>query len=173
MLKVSSGNASASHIASVAAVATADLMIGKLFFGDASPHAEALEMASLILGDIAANELPDVNENAVQFIADWIKMNEEAFSTDSKVRYGSIVEDIAFVYPTALREALEKAGFSYRKTMKYLADEGIIQTDKSGKNTILKRVRGRAVRVVAIDLQMLSIPMTDDVEVEGFDDFTA
>jgi hypothetical protein len=170
MLKVSSGNASASHIASVAAVATADLMIGKLFFGDASPHAEALEMASLILGDIAANELPDVNENAVQFIADWIKMNEEAFSADSKVRYGSIAEDVAFVYPTALREALEKAGFSYRKTMKYLADEGIIQTDK-GVNTIVKKVRGRPIRVVAIDLQMLTIPMSDDVEVEGFDDF--
>ena len=171
MLKDAAGNASASHIASVAAVATADAMIGRLFFGDGQEAAlHALDMAMQILGDISANELPDVNENAVQFIADWIKMNEEAFSLDSKVRYGSIVDDVAHVYPTALREALEKAGFSYRKTMKYLSDEGIIQTEK-GRNTIVKKVGGRPVRVVAIDLQMLSMPMTDDVEVEGFDDF--
>ena len=172
MLKATAGNASASHIASVAAVATADLMIGKLFFSDAAPYAEAMEMASKILGDISANELPDVNENAVQYIADWIKMNEEAFSTDSKVRYGMIVGDVAHVYPTALREALERAGFSYRKTMKYLGDEGIIQTDNAGARTILKKIGGRPIRVVAIDLQMLSTPMTEDAEIEGFDDFT-
>lgn len=165
-LKAETEGASTSHLASVAAVATADAMIGRLFFqGESSAETEeAIRMAKSILSDISANELPDVNENAVQYIADWIRMNSDAFDGDGRVRYGSIVEDVAHVYPTALREALEKAGFSYRKTMKYLSDEGIIQMDKDGKNTILKRVQGKPVRIIAIDLQMLSLPMTDEID---------
>ena len=170
-LKAEAGNASASHVASIAAVATADAMIGRLFFGEAAAYEKAISMATSILQDISANELPDVNENAVQFIADWIKMNTDAFNADGRVRYGSIIEDIAHVYPTALREALEKAGFSYRKTMKYLSDEGIIQTDGTGKNTVVKKIAGRPMRIVAIDLQMLAIPMSDDINDEEYSFF--
>lgn len=174
-VKTIAGEASASHVASIAAVALADIMISKLFFGEEkTAYYDAAKMAEAILSDISANELPDVNENAVQFISDWIRMNAEAFTVDAKVRYGYAGSgsdgDLMHVYPTALREALEKAGFSYRKTMKYLADEGIIQTDK-GKNTVVKWMGSRSVRVVIIDMQMLSMPMTDEPDPDEYNPF--
>lgn len=170
-VKTIAGEASSSHVASIAAVALADIMISRLFFGEEkTAYYDAAKMAEAILSDISANELPDVNENAVQFISDWLRMNADAFTLEAKVRFGYIGEggDLMHVYPTALREALEKAGFSYRKTMKYLADEAIIQTDKAGKNTILKRIHGRPVRVVIIDMQMLSMPMTDEPDPDEY-----
>ena len=60
-------------------------------------------------------------------------------------------------YPD-LREALEKGGFSYRKTMNWLAENDIIQIDPHGKYQIQKKFGGRNCRMVAIDTEALQNP---------------
>jgi hypothetical protein len=120
-------------------------------------------MANKIVADMKNEEQPDVNEAAAQFISDWITANDRCFSETSPLqRYGFINEGTAYVLPTILREALEKGGFSYRKTMNWLAERGIAQNDKSGKNTIIRRFGGTVCRMVALDLEFLHNPPDPD-----------
>ena len=66
--------------------------------------------------------------------------------------YGFLEDEVAYIIPTSLREALEHAGFSYRKIMKHLADTGGIVAGPDGKNSVVKRFDGRLSRFVAFRL---------------------
>lgn len=156
------GDRNGSHIASLAAVATADRIISRLIFrqNEAQARAAARDMICEVLNGMAEDELPDVNISAGEFIADWIEMNREKnFKDDGPgPMFGFINMDRAYVMSTPLRLALEQAGFSYRKTMKWLKDEGVlfgIQDSGANRNTIKKRIGLRSVRVVPIDLDVL------------------
>lgn len=154
------------HIASIAAVTLADIIVSELFYKTDSSRAKenALKMAALIIKDLRDNETPDVNESAVQFIADWITMNVENFSyyenahNPYKQFYGKIEGEIVSVLITPLREALEKAGFSYRKTLKYMADEGIIESSSQGGVKVYSTIKsfgGAKSRVIVINRAMI------------------
>lgn len=153
------GTKNGSHVASVAAVATADAMISRALFGESPEQAEA-EMEAMVLGimqNLKENEQPDVNEQAGAFILDWILSNKRNFASDTGnlQRYGITEDDTAFIFPSVLREALEKAGFSYRKTTNWLAESGIAAQDTCGKNTVQKRFDGKICRVLALNTEML------------------
>ena len=107
-----------------------------------------------------------MNEQAAQYISDWISTNNNYFTDTSTIgqRYGCIEDGTAFILPTILREALEKGGFSYRKTMNWLAEKQIVQIDPRGKYQIVKKFGGRPVRMIAADLELLQNPPDD----EGF-----
>ena len=74
-----------SHIAGIAAVALADAMIDAWFFGG-QPE-EAWKAAKRMAADILVNQVEsnatDVNENAVQFIVDWVLSNKAYFGTNA------------------------------------------------------------------------------------------
>lgn len=120
-----------SHIAGIAAVALADAMIDTWFFGGewALSWAAAKQMASDILINQVESNATDVNENAVQFIVDWVLSNKAYFGPNTVgtcLGFTSDTGNTAYIYPSMLNQALTKAGFSYRKTMKYMADQGLI-----------------------------------------------
>jgi len=168
------GEASGAHIAGISAVALADAMIeGWIFHPD--PDAvepptgtkatlriekaawdRAVQMARTIIEEQLASGTGDVNEHATQFIVDWILSNKAFFSQNGKdvygVCYGLLSRDLAHIFPARLNEALEKAGYSPRKTIKYLADSGIITTTegKNGKreNCVRKWFDNRTCRLV-------------------------
>ena len=186
-LKNFTGGKGNSHTASVAAVTLADTLIEDLFFKDESKtreesRAESMRMAKSILQDIMDNKAPDVNESAAQYIADWIASNTNHFGNDAYTEcYGTLEGNTAYVFVTTLREALEKAGFSYRKTIKWLADEGVIRTTQRNdgrgtSNSVTKFHAGRIHRFTAIDLSLLTVdddaddPFPDD-ETSEFDVF--
>ena len=96
--------------------------------------AETERMTTRIVADLKEQEQPDVNEQAAQFIADWINSNIRSFVDGNyNQRFGYVDGDLACIFPSLLREALENAGFSYRKTMTWLAENEICQVDKAGK----------------------------------------
>ena len=120
-----------SHIAGIAAVALADALIDTWFFGGewAVSWASAKQMASDILVNQVESNATDVNENAVQFIVDWVLSNKAYFGTNTVgtcLGFTSDSGNTAYIFPSTLNQALTKAGFSYRKTMKYMADKGLI-----------------------------------------------
>lgn len=120
-----------SHIAGIAAVALADTLIDTWFFGGewAVSWASAKQMASDILVNQVESNATDVNENAVQFIVDWVLSNKAYFGTNTVgtcLGFTSDSGNTAYIFPSTLNQALTKAGFSYRKTMKYMADKGLI-----------------------------------------------
>lgn len=162
------GTHNGSHTAAVATVVLADQMLSRCIFGENAETArmEAQHMAVCITADLAEQEQPDVNEQAAQYISDWISTNNNYFTDTSTIgqRYGCIEDGTAFILPTILREALEKGGFSYRKTMNWLAEKQIVQIDPRGKYQIVKKFGGRPVRMIAADLELLQNPPDD----EGF-----
>ena len=162
------GTHNGSHTAAVATVVLADQMLSRCIFREDAETArmEAQHMAVCITADLAEQEQPDVNEQAAQYISDWISTNNNYFTDTSTIgqRYGCIEDGTAFILPTILREALEKGGFSYRKTMNWLAEKQIIQVDPRGKYQIVKKFGGRPVRMIAADLELLQNPPDD----EGF-----
>jgi hypothetical protein len=172
------GEASGSHIAGISAVALADAMIeGWIFHPDpdaSEPQAgvkipltiapkawdRAVQMARSIIEEQLAAGTGDVNEHATQFIVDWILSNKAFFSQNGKdvygVCYGSLNKEWANIFPARLNEALEKAGYSPRKTMKYLADNSIITTKpkKSGgvEYSVSKWFDNRTCRMVEFNI---------------------
>lgn len=120
-----------SHIAGIAAVALADALIDTWFFGGEweVSWASAKQMASDILISQVESNATDVNENAVQFIVDWVLSNKAYFGPNTVgtcLGFTSESGNTAYIFPSMLNQALTKAGYSYRKTMKYMADQDLI-----------------------------------------------
>ena len=175
---------SGSHIAGISAVALADAMIQTWIFSDGMPDEyvsesgkrplvipsaawqRAVQMAQTIIKEQQAAGVVDVNENAVQFIVDWILSNRQYFGERAiGTCLGTISgdQDKAYIFPTILNNALSKAGFSPRKTLKYMADNDIIaSTPKPGGGkvySITKWFGGRVCRFVEFDLKRYSKPI--------------
>jgi len=166
-----------SHISGIAAVALADAMIDSWFFGSRTDTpiqppenipefltalgiswtswVLAKRMAEKILIEQVEANTTDVNENAVQFVVDWTLSNKAYFGTNAiGTCLGMVSEqgNIAYIFPSMLNQALTKAGYSPRKTMKYMAERGLItsSTDKSGKKvySVIKWFGDRSCRFV-------------------------
>lgn len=169
-----SGGKNGSHVAGVAVVALADAMADSwLFCAGLGPPEEpvpeflqvlgirpeswaaAKEMAASILAQQVENNASDVNENAVQYVVDWVLSNRAYFGSSvigTCLGFTSDSGDTVYIYPSMLTQALSKAGFSARKTIKYMADRGLISemTDKTGKKTysVIRRFGSRSSRFV-------------------------
>jgi hypothetical protein len=155
-----------SHIAGIAAVALADALIDTWFFGGewAVSWASAKQMASDILVNQVESNATDVNENAVQFIVDWVLSNKAYFGTNTVgtcLGFTSDSGNTAYIFPSTLNQALTKAGFSYRKTMKYMADKGLIGYSVSAGTrkkvySVLKWFENRNSRFVEFRIGQIS-----------------
>lgn len=155
-----------SHIAGIAAVALADSLIDEWFFGG-NPResvAEAKRMAaSILINQVEANTT-DVNENAVQFIVDWVLANRSYFGANAIgtcLGFTSETGNTAYIFPSMLNQALTRAGYSPRKTMKYMAERDLIGTDtdrKTGKKqySIIKWFGTRSARFVEFHIGKLA-----------------
>lgn len=168
-----------SHISSIAAVALADSMIDSWFFGGSaettagsycgeqppeflpqlgitgSSWNRAKQMAERILKEQVESNSVDVNENAVQYVVDWVLSNKACFGSNAVgTCLGTTSEqgNIAYIFPSMLNQALAKAGYSPRKTLKYMAEKELVSTSigQGGKKTysVTQRFGDRVCRFV-------------------------
>jgi hypothetical protein len=177
---------SGSHIAGISAVALADAMIDTWIFSEQQEEDEteekqplkireaswsrAVDMAKSIIQEQMASGVKDVNENATQFIVDWILSNRQYFGEKA---IGSCLGTIStdqrkvYIFPSILNQTLTKAGYSPRKTLKYLADNGIITSKKQANGSavysVTKWFDNRTCRFVEFDLGRFSKP-TDPLD---------
>lgn len=164
------------HIAGISAVALADALVESWIFNpdpeaiDApgaklplkiAPEAweRAIKMAETIIREQQAAGTGDVNEHATQFIVDWILSNRAQFGDKAiGTCLGTLSQDgkKAYIFPSLLNQALTKAGYSPRKTLKYLADQGIIaSTPKTGGGkvySVTKWFDNRTCRFTEFDI---------------------
>ena len=176
-----------SHISGIAAVSLADAMVDSWFFGgtpEIQPPSGIAEqipenlqrigvtwgswvrakvMAEHILVEQVESNSTDVNENAVQFVTDWVLSNKAYFGINAVgTCLGTISErgNIAYIFPSMLNQAMTKAGYSPRKTMKYMAEKGLIasSTAKDGKKvySVTQRFGDRVCRFVEFHIGMVS-----------------
>lgn len=129
-------------------------------------------MAASILQEQIAAASGDVNENAVQFITDWVISNKAYFGEKAiGTCLGTMSEsgNVAYIFPSTLNQALTKAGYSPRKTLKYMADNGLITVKDGGENStkrysIMKRFDGRVCRFIEFNIGKESQSDEDDIE---------
>lgn len=182
---------SGSHIAGISAVALADAMIETWIFSGKEASVpgskqelviapevwqRSVQMAHTIIKEQLAAGVADVNENATQYIVDWIISNRQYFgekAIGSCLGTMSIDQDKAYIFPSILNQALSKAGYSPRKTLKYWADNDIIaSTPKTNGGRIYSMTKwfgGRVCRFVEFDLKRYSKPVDalDEEEAAG------
>ena len=172
---------SGSHIAGISAVALADAMIDTWIFKDQEEPEDnikkpliinkeswdrAVAMARAIIQEQLAAGVADVNENATQYIVDWVLSNKQYFGEKAiGTCLGTISSDQnkVYIFPSILNNALSKAGYSPRKTLKYLADNNIITAkpkSNGGKTySVTKWFNNRTCRFVEFDLKRFSKPV--------------
>lgn len=178
---------SGSHIAGISAVALADAMIDTWIFKSAAERSNApgekapleiateswnraVAMAKSIIQEQMAAGVADVNENATQYIVDWILSNRQYFGEKAiGTCLGTISQDQGkvYIFPSILNTTLSKAGYSPRKTLKYLADNGIISSSSKangGKEYCVRKwFDNRTCRFVEFDLKRFAKP-TDPLD---------
>lgn len=189
---------SGSHIAAISIVALADAMINSWLFDMTDMAAEeslgvcyeqlmispkswirAIQMAKTIIEEQLAAGVADVNENATQFIIDWILSNKSQFGTKvigTCLGMFSADEKKVYLFPSLFNQALTKAGYSPRKTLKYLAEQEIVTTkpkSNGGKEySITKWIAGSSVRVIEFDLGK-ALKGKEEVEKDDFEQVRA
>lgn len=187
------GGTNGAHIAGISAVALADALVESWIFNldpeaiDApgtklplkiAPEAweRAIKMAETIIREQQAAGTGDVNEHATQFIVDWILSNRAQFGDKAiGTCLGTLSQDgkKAYIFPSLLNQALTKAGYSPRKTMKYLADKNIITSipKKNGgrEYSVTKWFDNRTSRFVEFDIGRFSkaVDPLDEDEAAG------
>lgn len=203
MVKYVSGIAngkSGSHVAGISAVALADAMIDTWFFSGKNKEDPDLEgekpeqilevseqswerakqMAAAILQEQMNADTGDVNENAVQYVVDWVLQNRLYFGEKAiGTCLGTFSEsgNTAYIFPSALSQALTKAGYSSRKTLKYMADKGLItskdRTDNKGKTyQVTRRFDNRVCKFIEFFIGKLS-EKEDAIDIEDDDEKNA
>ena len=174
---------SGSHIAGISAVALADSMIETWIFSEnvdnyvsgngkkpliIAPEVwnRSVLMAQSIIKEQMAAGVQDVNENATQYIVDWIISNRQYFGEKAiGTCLGTISQDQGkvYIFPSILNNVLSKAGYSPRKTLKYLADSNVVASSKKtngGKEYCVRKwFDGRTCRFVEFDLSRFSKPV--------------
>lgn len=172
---------SGSHIAGISAVALADAMIETWIFSETAPQEvvyenekreliitpavwkRSVQMAHSTIQEQIAAGVSDVNENATQFIVDWIISNRQYFGEKAiGTCLGTMSYDQSkvYIFPSILNQTLTKAGYSPRKTLKYLADNNIIASTpkpNGGKEYCVRKwFDNRTCRFVEFDLGRFS-----------------
>lgn len=150
-----------SHLSGVALVCVADAMLSEVVFGSSAKEADidAQCMAQAVIAGLEDAAAGDVDAAAAQWLEGWLRSNHAAFDNHAQRVYGDVEGDIYRVFVPVLREALEGAGFSFKKTMRALDERGVV-VDKGierGKESMhsVKRVHGKPSRVVSVDVGVL------------------
>lgn len=125
---------------------------------------KAKEMAAEIMKEQMSAASGDVNQNATDFLVDWVNSNQQYFGEDAiGACLGMMSQDnkVAYIYASALNNALKREGFNERKTKKYLAEKGLItaipRKDNSGETySITKFFNGKNQRFVEFFLDKAS-----------------
>ena len=87
-----------------------------------------------MMGQILDNQPADVNENAVNFIRDWITSNKASFEDGARERLGGAWGDKTIIIPSQLRKALKTEGYNPQKVMKHLKKNGYIETGRETRD---------------------------------------
>ena len=99
----------------------------------------------------------------------WVAGNKSKFESQNfkpLETYGIIEKDKVFVICRTLNQALEEAGYSYRKCTKGFAERGYIITDAKaeGNNRIqeVKKINGVTTRVYVLRVEIAAEEQEDD-----------
>ncbi len=126
----------------------------------------ALAMAVWALGNATGSEGGDTDLKAIQFVAEWLVGNRIHFDdyceNDRLERWGAIEDKTCatgylwYVFSSVLDRALAGGNFDRQKTLRRMAEEGLLVCDSGHRYTKQKRFRSNGrVYCVCIDNEAL------------------
>ena len=162
MVSVACGHPQADN---VALVAFADALAGFYVF---RPGCEwqacldrALGLAVWALGHSTGTAGGDTDLKAIQLVSEWLARNRIHFDDSAEMdrleRFGVMAQDcdhpggLWCVFSSVLERALADANFDRAKTLRRMADEGLLALPAGPGMTMQRRVRGARVYCVCVD----------------------
>jgi len=145
-----------SHVSAVATIALADSYISEWLYGQpqSAAWADAVDMASTIIGGLETASEADYTVRAIEWIEDWLAVNRDRFTSDDCKEPWGYVEDqhTYWITPSRLDEALAEAGFAASRVLKDLerSDRLVTYREYSGRVRRSKRVtwQGQRIRMI-------------------------
>jgi hypothetical protein len=163
-----------SHISSVSLVCTANYLIELWLFDGEKEAAQqgSIEVGRLILDRLDDVKDADVVERAYEFTKNWVVQNGPKFTSEcTPPRYGYTSKSLdergeyVYIFPAALRKALEDEGYGYRKVIKGFAQKGYIDsTGKEDTFQLVKKIEGKSIRLVKLNF----VEEKDQIEIDDF-----
>lgn len=130
---------------------------------------EAIELGKVLIGNQKQEDHTDTVDRAWHFVVGWVAMNKTKFDVPTRYEppetYGVIEGDKIYVINTVLNDALEEAGYSYRKCIRGFAERGYIDrfTDNKGvkRTQFQKSIKGINTRAYRLNLDMKDVDDDD------------
>ena len=100
-----------------------------------------------------------VNQNgrALQFLYDFININQARFSPDADAHqgevWGDLDEEYAYIIRSKFDQILQDEGYNASAFLGWAKNTGNIVCGKDGRPTVVKKLNGRACRYVCLKLQ--------------------
>lgn len=165
---------SISHLDAVATIATADAFASMWIWGqdEESSIERAVKMGISILMTQPTDRERDVNEKALRYVIDWILSNKEQFADYANgTRYGFEKQGKYFIIPSVLDEALKRAGYTKKKTLRYLCERGIVSRDERTRSyTVRASMDAKRSRFIEFDFEK-AVQLTEEPATETINGF--
>jgi hypothetical protein len=151
------------HVDSVAVMCLADLYAARCLYGEATLPIETIikeviDMGVAVLVNVKEQEKEDSIERAWSFVQGWVASNRNCFKPHATPRYGKLEKDGVYITIDILREAMQKAGYSYAKCIRGFMDRSYLKVfqkgSKKGTHQLQKKINGMNTRVVCANIEV-------------------
>ena len=106
---------------------------------------------------LVSKETVNQNARAMQYLYDFININQARFTPEADTRQGEIWGDLdndyAYIIRSKFDQILQDEGYNASAFLGWAKNTGNIICGKDGRPTIVKRINGRPCRLVCLKLQ--------------------
>lgn len=106
---------------------------------------------------LVSKEAVNQNARALQYLYDFININQARFSPEADTHqgevWGDLDDDYAYIIRSKFDQILQDDGYNASAFLGWAKNHGNIVCGKDGRPTIVKRINGRPCRLVCLKLQ--------------------
>lgn len=162
--KLKTGDTMDKQTASAALILAADALAEEWIFQDG-----VLLQPDDIRPYLVSRETVNQNARALQYLYDFININQARFGLDAEAHqgevWGDLDDDYAYIIRSKFDQILSDEGYNASAFLGWAKKSGNIKCGKDGKPTVVRKLNGRSCRFVCLKLQEI------DNFLDGNDDF--
>lgn len=106
---------------------------------------------------LVSKEAVNQNARALQYLYDFININQARFTPEADAHqgeiWGDLDDDYAYIIRSKFDQILQDEGYNASAFLGWAKNNGNIVCGKDGRPTIVKRINGRPCRLVCLKLQ--------------------